>query len=295
MKKFLYLSLAALMVLAASCKKETPGGGDEPEVPVDPEIPACQLPTTVWSGSWDFSMAGIPVPLKASLAFEDELVSLIFTSLEMRANEMPLVLNGHNAYRFEGTPDGSGQVSFTLSFQSSSQYFHLSETTFTGTFHPDSEVLDLHGTTENGDNPFGMKTLHFLKETNVTTQTNPFPATKWTASWNNDKTALGIIPFSAILAFEGTTVNLVIASEMTFNNVPVVMYGNGPYQFQGLSETDRSGNLSFMVPTRASTVFNIPETTFSGVYNPNSKVMTLKVSSENSNALGTDAIKFVRN
>ena len=282
--------MAALMVLAAvSCKKDNTPGNDEP----GNDEPGNQLPSTVWTATWNYTLSSMSIPFKATLVFEEEMVRLVISSLELRVDEMPCIFSGRSPYLFEETSGGGGQVSFTLSFQSSVSPNFLSETPFSGMFNPDSEVLTLKVSNNDGKKLLGQETFNFIKESKLTTKINPFPATKWTASWTGSLMDTPV-PFSAILAFDGITVNMVISSELKVNNTPLVIYGNAPYQFQYLSETDRRGNIYFKVSPRCST-FTIPEITFSGEYTEGSQVMTLDVSAENNSTLGQKALDFVRN
>ena len=299
MKKLVYFLMTALIMLsAASCDKENkqPQDQDQNQEQEDEQQPEVvnQLPTTVWTATWSHTEMGVSVPLKATIAFEDELVSIVISSMDLRVDQMPAILYGRDKYLFDNTPGKDARVSFTVSFQTSSTFFCIPETTFSGSYNPDSAVLTLQASNKEGTHPFGVQNLDFIKESNLTTLSNPLPATAWTASWSMVSQSDIIIPFKALLSFESTSVNMVIAPEMKLDGIPVIMYGTAPYLFQYPSETERNGNVSFTISTKSSVYFNLPETTFSGVYNPDSNVLTLKVSSESSKVLGKDAIDFVR-
>ena len=284
MKRLIYLSMAALMLLAVSCNKENKPQNNEPVNP---------LPTTVWTASWTHSLEGALIPFTATIVFEKELVSLVVSTLEIRMNEVPCIQYGRSQYRFVPDSDGGGEISFTLSFQSSNPLFVLPETSFSGTYDPDSKVLRLEGFNHYGTDTFGVNDLEFIKDPNQTTKINPLPATTWTASWTAPSEFQ--FPVKAFLAFESTSVSLIIAPEMKMDGTPVVMYGKAPYKFEYPSETDPTGNVSFTVSTRSSTVFMLPELTFSGTFNPESDVLKLKVSSTDNNIMFKDALDFVKN
>ena len=280
MKRLFFLTMAALMILAAvSCDKES----KKPQEPVNP------LPSTVWTQSWGSVFAGMNITYKATLVFEDKLVRLVFSALDLQLDEMPTIMHGRSNYVFENTSDGGGLVSFSLPIQSINA-LGIPETTYSGSYNPDSAVLTLNIAEVGGAQPFGRKTFDLIKESKLTTEMNPFPATTWTASWS-----AGSVLYKAVLAFESSSVNLIItAPDLKVDGKSVILYGSAPYQFQKASGTDNSGNLSFTMSTRSNTFLNLPKTTFSGAYTLDSKMLTLNVSSGEGKVLGTDAIIFAR-
>lgn len=138
-----------------------------------------------------------------------------------------------------------------------------------------------------------MNDLELINDPKLTTKINPLPATTWTASWTAPSEFN--YPVKAFLAFESTSVSLIIAPDIKVEGTPVVMYGKAPYKFEYPSETDPAGNVSFTISTRASAVFTLPEMTFSGTYNTESDVLRLKVSSTDNATMFKDAIDFVKN
>ena len=254
-----------------------------------------QLPTTIWTAEWSSSTQDIPIPYKATLVFEDELVRMEISTLELRVDGLPPIFHGSNKYKLEGTSDGKGQVSFNLSFLSNAVIYSIPETSFSGVYDPSSEVLTLKTSSKNGNSLLGAETLVFKKDLKQTTLTNPLPATTWNATWSRIIMEEVSLTYKAILDFEGTSVNMVITPDMKVDGASLVLYGSAPYQFQLKGESDLSGIVSFKIATSSTHgVYNIPETTFSGEYNPNSNVMTLNLSSTDNSFMGKDAIDFVK-
>jgi len=169
MKRLFYLSMMALMMLAAvSCDKE-----GKPQEPVNP------LPSTVWSQSWDSMVGGVKITYKATLVFEDKTVRFVLSAMDLQLDGMPTIIYGSSGYVFERTADGGGQVSFSLPVQSTTA-LGIPETTYSGSYNPDSAVLTLNIAEVDGMQPFA---LNLIKESKLTMEMNPFPATIWTASW----------------------------------------------------------------------------------------------------------------
>ncbi len=265
--------MAALMVQTVSCKKEKKS--------VNP------LPTTIWTATWNFMGSA---PFKATLVFEEKMVRLVIASMDFRENEIPCLLYGRNEYLFVNDSEGGGQVSFTLSFLSSIA-FSLSNMKFSGSFHPDSEVLTLQVSNDEGLELFGADKLEFIKEPTMTTQTHPLPGTVWTASWVNEGDVL--VKNEAWMAFESSSVDIIIAPDMKVNGIPIVYYGNTHYDFQ-YQAADRKGDISFTLAPQSSMI-TIPEIVFSGTFNLDSDVLTLHTSSEYISLSKDGDINFVRN